>query len=80
MPNDSGTATGADDFLRAVAAAKAAAAAPGWLALSASEQTRAIYAQLRLIDAARVEAQGLCAHPQGRFRIAGTPTGRKVVA
>jgi hypothetical protein len=65
-----------DDFLRAVAAAKAATDKLGWLVLSPSEQARAIYAQLRLIDTARVKKLGLRPGPRGRFRAAGEPINR----
>ena len=44
------------DFQRAAAAARAEAGARGWCEMSPSEQTRAIYAQLRLIDEARATA------------------------
>lgn len=47
---------GLTDFQRAAAAARAEAGARGWCEMSPSEQTRAIYAQLRVIDEARATA------------------------
>jgi len=55
--NRGGQAGGAgDDFQRAAAAAVAEVGYPAWFDMAPQEQTRAIYAHLRQIDAARVRA------------------------
>jgi hypothetical protein len=64
-----------NDFQRAAAAAKAAAARPAWFELSPAEQTQAIYAQLRLIDAARAKALAIL--PRRRSRHDGESASRK---
>ena len=60
-----------DDFQRAVAAAEAAAGKRGWFEMTLSEQTRAIYAQLRQIDAARAKAMAFVPQRRSNFRAAG---------
>jgi hypothetical protein len=65
-----------DSFQRAVAAAQAEAGNGNWAEMSLSEQTRAIYAQLRRIDAERAKAIAFRPGPHGRYRVAGETVRR----
>ncbi len=65
-----------DDFQRAAAEAEAKAGKRAWFEMSPSEQTRAIYAQLRRIDADRATAIAFCPGRPGRYRVAGETVRR----
>jgi hypothetical protein len=60
-----------DGFQRAAAAAIAEAGYPRWVATSQHEQTRAIYGQLRQIDADHATAMAFNPGRPGRYRVAG---------
>jgi hypothetical protein len=68
-----------DDFLRAAAEAETKAGKRAWFEMSPSEQTRAIYAQLRRIDADRAAAMAFSPGHPGRYRVAGE-TARRAAA
>jgi hypothetical protein len=68
-----------DDFQRAAAEAETKAGERGWFEMSPSEQTRAIYAQLRRIDADRAAAMAFSPGRPGRYRVAGE-TARRAAA
>jgi hypothetical protein len=65
-----------DDFLRAAAEAETKAGKRAWFEMSPSEQTRAIYAQLRRLDADRAEAIAFSPGRPGRYRVAGETVRR----
>jgi hypothetical protein len=69
-----------DDFQRAAAEAEAETSGRAWFEMSLSEQTRAIYARLQQIDAARAAAMAFNPGRPGRFRVAGERTRRIVNA
>ena len=73
------TAGNADEFQQAAAAAEAAAGSQWW-EMRPAEQTALIYRHLRQIDAARAEALSFRAGRRGRYRTAGEPVGRRVMA
>jgi hypothetical protein len=60
-----------DDFQRAAAAAIAEAGYPRWVEMSQHEQTRAIYDQLRRIDADHATEMAFKPGRPGRYRVAG---------
>ncbi len=60
-----------DDFQRAAAAAIAEVGYPRWVEMSQHEQTRAIYGQLRRIDADHATAMAFKPGRPGRYRVAG---------
>ena len=65
-----------DDFQRAAAGAEVSAGKHAWFKMSLSEQTRAIYAQLRRLDADRAEAIAFSPGRPGRYRVAGETVRR----
>jgi hypothetical protein len=65
-----------DEFQRAAAEAEAKAGKRAWFEMSPSEQTRAIYAQLRRIDADRAAAMAFGPGRPGRYRVAGETVRR----
>lgn len=72
--------TSIDDFQRAAAEAEAEAGQRAWYEMTVSEQTRAIYARLQRIDAARAALMSFNPGPHGRFRVAGERTKRVATA
>jgi hypothetical protein len=66
-----------DEFQQAVAAAQNEASEHHWSEMSPREQTRAIYAQLRRIDAERAVAIAFNPSPSGRYRAAGKSVRRE---
>jgi hypothetical protein len=69
--------TPVDDFQRAAAEAEANAGKRAWLEMSPAEQTRAIYAKLRRIDADHAAAMAFSPGRPGRYRVAGETVRRR---
>jgi hypothetical protein len=68
--------TATNDFQRAAAEAEAKIGTSAWFEMTPTEQTRAIYAALRRIDAARALAISFKPGRRGRFRVAGETTAK----
>lgn len=66
-----------DDFQCAATRAETEAGRLRWFEMSPTEQARAIYDELRKIDASRAMAMPIQPARSGRFRVAGEPTKRR---
>jgi hypothetical protein len=69
-------ATAADDFQLAAAAAEAECGQRVWWEMTLSEQTRAIYSQIRRMDEARAAKLQPATGRISRYRVAGASTRR----
>lgn len=68
-----------DDFQRAAAAAKRHYTEAGWLALPPGAQSKAIYTELRRIDAERVSGVLRVAKPRSALRAGVAPSSESQI-